>query len=63
MARCHLINRPKRFHSFSVVEIGFNDYNKLIISGFNAYFKKLPPFKRLNTETIKVSILAVSCVT
>ena len=43
MLEVTLTNEPKGFQSAFVAETGLSDCHKLIISLFNAYFKKLLP--------------------
>ena len=37
-----LTNRPRSFHHTSLIETGFSDCHKLILSLFKAFFKQIP---------------------
>ena len=37
-----LSNRPRSFHNASLIETGLSDCDKMIVSVFRAFFKRLP---------------------
>ena len=37
-----LTKMPRRFQNTSLIETGLNDYHKIIVSAFRAFFKRLP---------------------
>ena len=38
-----LTNRPRNFHKTGILEIGFSDHDKLILSVFRSCFIRIPP--------------------